>query len=195
MEIVSSKKWVNILLVVVILTALGGIFYLIYGSNTTINVNEDEFITRDLPSAEVIDENYSIYRNHEFGYSFEYPSTWDLYDEDKGTVLVEAGGDGSKNILIDTPYPDGVLDDMDFITWADTQEWPFAPLSPAEYFEEVVLPSGLLTYKRASATSVHTVIVIVNSDLLYVSREDGEGEGNIDGEDIYFHLLNSFETL
>lgn len=141
------------------------------------------------------DGNYYIYRNETYGYSFEYPKTWNIEAEDDESIYVVAGEIGSKYILVDLPYPADVLGEMSFSEWAELQTWPFSPTSPSEYFEEVKVPTGLSTYKRAGTTTVHTVIAPVHKNVFYISRTDGTGEGTYKGEDVYFHLLNTFSAI
>ena len=185
----SSQNIIVVLLGVLVLSIAGGFFYI-------------ESIKRELaalPVEEVeIDKDagvWQVYINEEYGYSFEYPTEWMIEREGPKTVTVSSHGEGSKSITVELPYPDDITEGEGFIEWASTQEWPFSPTTPEEYFNEVVIPSGLRTYNRADSEFVHTVITAVESNVVYISRADGEGEGSLDGEDIYFHTLNSFKAL
>ena len=184
----AGQNIIVVLLGVLLLAILGGFFYIQSVKNGLSALPVEEVAIEDLGP-------WQVYTNEEYGFSFEYPKQWIIEREGPKTVTISSHGEGSKNIVVELPYPDGITEGEEFLIWANTQEWPFAPVTPEEYFREVVVPSGLKTYSRADSEFVHTVITTIGDNVVYIRRTDGEGEGNIEGEDIYFHTLNTFKAL
>lgn len=189
MKILGSQYTLAAAIILLIFVIIGGFIHI-----STIHEKYAHVGDAYQKAGLVSDPNYQIFVNENYGYSFEYPKVWHIDDTDPNRIAVSVDGLGSKTIYIELPYPENILNGDDFLTWAKSQEWGFDG-TPEEFFNPVTIPTGLTTYMRSDAEVIETVIVPVEDNVIYVRRVNGDGDGTIKGEDVYFHLLNSFNAI